>query len=81
MAHATQSQPDLAQNPPYLPRLSQTGSAKHPETHRNPLTHLGFKFGSNSRPEPKSEWGKTGAKHNQIYEYTASLELLNREDP
>jgi len=25
VAHATQSQADLAQNPSYLPRLSQTG--------------------------------------------------------
>jgi hypothetical protein len=47
------SQADLAQNPSYLPRLSQTGCAKPPKSRRNPLTHLGFRFGSNSRSEPK----------------------------
>ncbi len=44
---------DLAQNSPYRAHLNQTTGAKHPENCRNPLTHLRFRFGSNSRSEPK----------------------------
>ena len=71
---------NLAQNPPYFPHLSPSGSANNPKKPRTPLTYLRLLFGSNCCLKPKNEWGKIGAKRGRVYEYTAYLDLLNQKD-
>jgi len=71
---------NLAQKPPYLPHLSQNGSANKTKIRRNPLTCYRLLFGSNGWLKPKNVWEKTGTARGRVYEYTAYLELLNQKD-